>query len=188
MKAVILDGSREGNGALSAAHRIVLDELAGMGWEVQTFVLRALNISYCRGCFECWVKTPGVCVSTGAGRDIARAVIQSDLTVFLTPVTFGGYSSELKKAVDHLIGLVSPFFMRIRGETHHKPRYARYPRLLGLGMLPAADGESERIFTTLVERNAVNMHSPSHAAGIILSDSPLSEVQAEVRALLRTAA
>jgi multimeric flavodoxin WrbA len=188
MKAVILDGARNGDGALSAAHRIIVDELQGMGWVAETFVLRELDISYCQGCFECWVKTPGVCVSTGAGRDIARAVIQSDVTVFLTPITFGGYSSELKKAVDHLIGLVSPFFMRIGGETHHKPRYDRYPRLLGLGTLPNADDESERIFTTLVERNALNLHSPAHAAGIILDAWPAAEVRAEVRSLLMAAA
>lgn len=188
MKAVILDGSREDDGALGSVHRFVLDELAGMGWETEAYLLRDSDISYCRGCFECWVKTPGVCVSTGVGRDIAKSVAQSDLTVFLTPITFGGYSSELKKAVDHLIGLLSPFFMRIGGETHHKPRYAKYPRLLGLGTLPAADRESERIFTTLVERNAINMHSPSHAAGVILNHSPPSEVQARVKSLLRTAA
>lgn len=188
MKAVILDGSRDGDDSLRTAHRIVLDELTGMGWDAQTFVLHELDISYCRGCFECWVKTPGVCVSTGAGRDIARAVIQSDLTVFLTPITFGGYSSELKKAIDHLIGLVSPFFMRIGGETHHKPRYDAYPRLLGLGALSEADVESERIFTTLVERNAINLHSPSHAAGVILTGWPAAEVRAEVRSLLMAAA
>lgn len=188
VNAVILDGSRVGDETLSTAHRIVVDELNGMGWEVETFVLRELAISYCQGCFECWIRTPGVCVSTGVGRDIARAVIQSDLTLFLTPVTFGGYSSELKKAVDHLIGLVSPFFMRIGGETHHKPRYDRYPRLLGLGTLPAADEESVRIFTTLVERNAINMHSPAHAAGVILGQQPAAEIRAEVRTLLSAAA
>lgn len=188
MQAVILDGSRTGEDALSAAHGILLDELPRMGWETETFVLRELDISYCQGCFECWVKTPGVCVSTGAGRDIAKAVIQSDLTVFLTPVTFGGYSSELKKAVDHLIGLVSPFFLRIGGETHHKRRYARYPRLLGVGALSQADEESERIFTTLVERNAINMHSPSHAAGVVLDTWSAADVRAEVRPLLMTAA
>jgi multimeric flavodoxin WrbA len=188
MKAVILDGSRDGDDSLSTTHRVLVDELTELGWETRTFVLRELDISYCRGCFECWVKTPGVCVSTGVGRDIAGAVMQSDLTVFLTPVTFGGYSSELKKAVDHLIGLVSPFFMRIGGETHHKPRYARYPRLLGVGRLSEADDESERIFTTLVERNAINLHSPSHAAGVILDAWPAAEVQAEVRSLLMTAA
>lgn len=188
MIAVILDGSRDGDDSMSTTHRVIVDELVEMGWETQTFVLRALDISYCRGCFECWVKTPGMCVSTGVGRDIARAVIQSDLTAFLTPITFGGYSSELKKAVDHLIGLVSPFFMRIGGETHHKPRYARYPRLLGVGALPEADKESERIFTTLVERNAINMHSPSHGAGVILTTWSAAEVRAGVQSLLMTAA
>jgi hypothetical protein len=188
VKAVILDGSREGDDALNAAHQVIFDELTGDGWDVETFILRELAISYCRGCFECWVHTPGVCVSTGAGRDVPRAVIQSDLTVLLTPVTFGGYSSPLKKAVDHLIGLVSPFFLRIDGETHHKTRYAKYPRLLGVGVMPEADAESERIFTTLVERNAINMHSPAHAAGVVLGRSEDPEIRADVRSLLAAVA
>ena len=188
MKAVILDGSREGDDALNTPHRVILDELTGAGWDVEPFILHRLGISYCRGCFECWVHTPGVCVSTGAGRDVAKAVIQSDLAVFLTPVTFGGYSSELKKAVDHLIGLVSPFFTKIDGETHHKTRYEKYPRLLGVGVMPAEDAESERIFTTLVERNAINMHSPAHAAGVVLARRKDPEIQADVRSLLAAVA
>jgi hypothetical protein len=188
VKAVILDGSREDDDALNTPHRVILDELTGAGWEVEPFILHQLAISYCRGCFECWVHTPGVCVSTGAGRDVPRAVIQSDLTVLLTPVTFGGYSSPLKKAVDHLIGLVSPFFLRIDGETHHKTRYATYPRLLGVGVMPEEDAESERIFTTLVERNAINMHSPAYAAGVVLADETAPEIRVDMRSLLAAVA
>lgn len=76
-----------------------------MGWEVEPFILHDMEIHHW-GCFGCWVQTPGVCVIDDAGRDVARAVIQSDLAVFLIPVTFGGYSSELKKAVDRLICLL----------------------------------------------------------------------------------
>lgn len=39
-----------------------------------------------------------------------------------------------KKGLDRLIGLVSPFFTKIAGETHHRPRYDRYPALLAVGV------------------------------------------------------
>jgi multimeric flavodoxin WrbA len=83
------------------------------------------------------------------------------VVVFLTPVTFGGYSSELKEAVDRLIPLVLPCFRTIDGEVHHVRRYDRYPSLLGLGLLPEPDAEQERIFRAVIERNAINMHAPS---------------------------
>jgi hypothetical protein len=105
-----------------------------------------------------------LCRIDDTGRSVAASLINSDLVVYLTPVTFGGYSSELKKALDRSICLILPFFTRIDGEVHHQPRYECYPSLLGLGVLPAPDLEQERIFARLVERNAINLHAPSSAA------------------------
>ena len=45
-----------------------------------------------------------------------------DLVIYLTPVTFGGYSSELKRMVDHQIQNISPFFTSVQGEIHHQRR------------------------------------------------------------------
>jgi len=137
------------------------------------------------------VQTPGVCVINDAGRDVAKAVIQSDLVVWLTPVTFGGYSSQLKKAVDKLICNISPFFVKIDGEIHHQPRYERYPRLMGVGVLPQADEESgrtkdvRRIFTALVDRNAINMYAPAHVGGVILSSQGEGEIRKEIQTLFQ---
>jgi len=126
-------------------------------WNTTTLPLRELDIAPCLGCFGCWIKTPGECVIDDAGRDVARSIVGSDLVVYLTPILFGSYSHELKKALDRSISIISPFFRKVRGEVHHKKRYARYPDL-------AAFGWSERladadIFETLVQRNAINMHT-----------------------------
>ena len=75
------------------------------------------------------------------GHVVTRAFIQSDLAIFLTPVTFGGYSSQLKKAVDHLIPNILPFFRTVKGETRHHKRYAHYPNLLVLGVAPRQRGK-----------------------------------------------
>ena len=127
MKAVILNGSEKGDAAIDGVHQIIIDELEGQGWEVEPLILHEMEIHHCVGCFGCWVKTPGVCVINDAGRDAARAV------------TFGGYSSQLKKALDRAICLVTPFFTKVNGEIHHVPRYERYPRIMGVGVLPQAD-------------------------------------------------
>jgi len=43
---------------------------------------------------------------------------------FLTPITFGGYSSSLKKnGGSSKIQNVLPFFQQVNGETHHQKRY-----------------------------------------------------------------
>ena len=185
MKAVILNGVRKDDNALDSVHAIIVDELTKIGWKVESFTLREHTIGHCVGCFGCWVKTPGMCRFNDAGPTIARQFIQSDMSIFFTPVIFGGYSAELKKAVDRaVICLNSSFFMKIDGEVHHKPRYVRYPRLMGVGVLPHADKESEKIFKTLVKRNAINLHVPAHIAGVILSDQGAGKSRKHIQSFL----
>ncbi|MBU0984426.1 MAG: NAD(P)H-dependent oxidoreductase [candidate division Zixibacteria bacterium] len=184
MNAVILDGSLENNKVPDTVRAALTDELAADGWTVDTMVLRDLNIAYCVGCFECWVKTPGMCRFNDDGREVARRFIQSDLVVFLTPVSFGGYSSALKRGLDRIICLISPFFKQVRGETHHRLRYNSYPRVLALGTMPEADPESERIFCRLVERNAINVHSPGHAADVFVDNEETAAVRHRMHAML----
>ncbi len=172
MKAIILDGSIDSSNASDVIYRILADELALRGWSTHRYVLRDLKIAYCAGCFNCWVKTPGECVVDDAGREVAREAVQSDLAVLITPVTFGGYSSELKKMLDRVIPLGSPFLKHERGETHHFKRYPTYPKLVGIGILPKPDERSAEIFAKLVERNAINTSAPAYASEVIVPDRP----------------
>jgi hypothetical protein len=167
LDALILNGALAGDAELDGLEAMLRRELSAAGCRSEAVVLRETPIAYCQGCFECWIKTPGMCKTQDAGRDIAAAVIRSDLLVLLSPITFGGYSSELKKALDRSIGLVLPFFTRIDGEVHHRPRYDRFPALLAVGVLPEPHAEEERIFQALVARNARNMHSPWHAVRVL---------------------
>ena len=181
MNALVLDGFRDGKESRILA---VLEEvLAQAGYAVDVLALRDKTIAPCLGCFGCWVKTPGECVIDDEGREVARAVARCDLLVYFTPVTFGGVSSELKKAVDRLIPNITPFFARVQGETHHSKRYPRPASLIGLGILPQADRDAEAIFKTLVEDNAVNFRSPRTAAGVVALDHP-DAAEATIRSLV----
>lgn len=185
MKAVILDGSRDGDEGLAQVGGALAAELEKLGWGVQSFRLREMEIHHCVGCFGCWVKTPGECVVRDAGQEIAREAIGGQLLVYLTPVTFGGYSSQLKKAVDRMICLISPFFSLVDGEIHHQKRYERYPALVGLGLVDDGDEEGGQIFCRLVGRNAINLHSPAHAAAVVRRGQEEPQVRAVVGDLLR---
>ena len=172
MEALILNGAAPGDAELDGIQELLRGKLEASGCRTSAMVLRDVPVAYCQGCFECWLKTPGICKTHDKGRDVAAAFVASDLVVLLTPITFGGYSSHLKKGLDRIAGVVSPFFMRSEGEVHHRPRYARYPRLLGVGVLGAPRPDEERVFQTLVARNALNFHSPWHAARILLRGDP----------------
>ncbi len=187
MKTLVLNGGRTDRDGTDAVQALLIEELEAAGCEVRAVVLRNESIDTCKGCFGCWTATPGTCWIADAGRAIAEAVVRSELTVLLTPVTFGGYSSQLKKVIDRLIPIISPLFMRIDGETRHRPRYPHYPRLLGLGVMAEGDAENERIFKTLVGRNAVNFHCPAHAAGGVSPGGDEQAVRRRIRALLEEA-
>ncbi len=183
MKATILNGSLKDNGVSENIHELIRNELERKNWDAESFILRHMKITYCIGCFGCWIETPGSCLIKDDAIEVAREYINSDLVIFITPITFGGYSSELKKALDRLICLISPFFMRIDGEVHHKPRYERYPNLIGIGLLNNEDMESERIFSTLVERNAINMHAPVHNSQIFLYNQTSEDIRQKIQSL-----
>jgi multimeric flavodoxin WrbA len=166
---VLLDGSGPGDGDLKPTLEILRQVLKVSGAEVKLITLREMKLAHCLGCFNCWVKTPGMCVESDEGRGVAKTVIQSDATVLFTPVTFGGYSPELKKLVDHFIQLISPFFEIEHGEMHHPPRYAHRPRLMVVGVQREYRNAEAKIFKTLAGRNAINLHPPSYAVEVVES-------------------
>ena len=184
MKVVIFDGSREDDLTVNAIETALADRLIAEGWEVEHIELRKKQISGCLGCFCCWVKTPGTCVIDDDGRETTMKAIQSDLLVFLTPVTFGGYSSELKKAIDRIIPMSLPYFESYHGQIHHKMRYKKHPNLLIIGVQePGLEGEET--FLELAERNRLNFRPPSYAAGVFQRNKNPETIPTFVEELLK---
>jgi multimeric flavodoxin WrbA len=117
-------------------------------------------------------------------RTLASEIINSDLMVYMTPVTFGGYSYQLKKMVDHQIQNVEPFFAKVAGETHHQKRYPRYPDFLAIGWMEQADPQAGTIFRHLAERNAINFYARTAVTGILLAGQPDEAVRLAARGWL----
>jgi hypothetical protein len=180
MRALVLNGALAGDEGLGPIEEAVKSALVASGWAVERVQLRDVFIAYCKGCFDCWVKTPGICATRDDAGVVTRALACSDLVALLSPITFGGYSSELKKALDRSIGIVSPFFMRLDGEVHHKPRYSRYPALLGIGVSEDRDPDEAQIFARLIGRNAINFHSPAHAVCLLSRDDSPEQMQTAI--------
>lgn len=183
---MLLDGSENNDNTIDAVRQAIVEQLSRAGWDVEVIGLRNKRIAGCTGCFGCWVKTPGICVIDDDGREIAKKVAQADLVVYLTPVMFGGYSSELKKALDRMIPVLLPYFTLVDGEIHHLMRYRRRQRLAVIGVQTSSDHESAQIFKTLVDRNAINLHSPAHGASMIIKGSGAREIGERTSSLLKS--
>ena len=169
MKTLILDGSQP-NDPISAKIKTSLQAQLS---NVETLVLCEQKIGNCAGDFFCWVRSPGMCNTNDDNRIIAEKIMQIDLVIYLTPVTFGGYSSALKRMVDHQIQNISPFFATIDGEIHHQPRYQSYPDVLAVGWMDQPNAQSEAVFRQLVRRNAINMYASTSVTGLVNHEANL---------------
>jgi multimeric flavodoxin WrbA len=158
MKALILNGGGPAKPYGTIADRAA-SWLAARGIPAASFDLTAMDIKPCRGCFACWTKTPGLCFQKDAMAEILLHLALADIVVWVTPIAYGGYGFHLKKALDRSIPVLLPFFVSLGDEVHHPMRYGTEARLAAIGVLPSADAESERIFDSLVRRNAINMHA-----------------------------
>jgi len=186
MKAVIFNGAKEDDLTIKSIEKSIADQLTKEKWKVEPIELRNMHIASCTGCFGCWVKTPGMCVIDDDGRETTRKAIQSNLLVWLTPVTFGGYSSELKKALDRIIPILLPYFQVYHGQIHHRIRYKKYPKLLVIGVQESGVNYEET-FMALAERNRLNFRPPTYAASVFQRDNDPKTIPGFVEEQLKKA-
>lgn len=161
MKIILLNGSPDEN---KYPFKSYLQNLAGRlsarQHQVRILHLREMEIQYCRGCWGCWVKTPGECLLADDSQLVRREVIGADFVLFASPIIMGFTSALLKRAMDKMIPLVHPYITLVQGECHHVARYAHYPLL---GLLTSRDAhvdtEDVDITTAIFERMALNFKS-----------------------------
>jgi multimeric flavodoxin WrbA len=181
MNTLILDGSHV-NDTQSVN---ILQALRKHLPDAEVITLREQKIGNCAGDFFCWVRSPGMCNTDDDNRIIAAKIMHSDLIINLTPVTFGGYSSALKRMVDHQIQNISPFFVNIKGEVHHQKRYKRYPNLLTIGWMEESNPQAEAVFRHLVYRNAINMYAKTSVCGLVIGPQPQADLDVQIESWLQ---
>jgi multimeric flavodoxin WrbA len=182
MDVVVLNGARTGDYKVDEATDTLLSKLASAN--VSSYRLRDLKIAGCVGCFGCWVKTPGICVIDDPAREIAVKLSQTDLMIYISPIVFGGYSYELKKALDRQISTLLPFMEKFKGELHHPLRYDKTHNMAAIGVLQQPNQESEAIFKTLVYRNSLNWQAPKQATSIVYESDNQATVESKISGML----
>lgn len=183
MSAIILNGSLKHQNHLMPIQTILAEELANNGWNTESILLHEKEIRSCIGCFKCWDTTPGICsgVKDDDAEPIKERIIKSELVVFLTPLTFGGYSSELKKIIERMLGILQPGFTRKSGESHHLKRYERYPSLLAVATTETLDEEEIQIFNTLIYRHSLNFYPPKYKTEVFLTKDEEGKIRDRLR-------
>jgi hypothetical protein len=184
MQALVLNGARDAHDFTNKVGEVIASTLKDGGWEADCYILHEIKIADCSGCGGCALKTPGLCVLPDAANEIMGKQARSDLFILLTPLTFGGYSPQLKKMLDRTLGMCIPIYRLYRGELHHALRYPRPARLLGIGVAPVYDEASAGVFDLLIKHTALNYNSPSFASQVLTEGQGSEQVRGAVQSLI----
>lgn len=178
MKALILNAlTSEKN---PEAEKILQSELKKKGWQYEIFTLGDMDIKPCASCGNCATNTPGLCPQKDGMDKILAKWVQSQLVILITPISFGGYHSRLKKVIDRLLPLKTAFFTVHRTELHHENRYKPMPSLMTVGIMGEENYQEQKTFRNVTERNAVNLLIDRYAAVIITGNDELGDVKNQI--------
>lgn len=174
MKVLLLSGI-EFDERLEGYEELVISAAKKNGFEIEHVLIRNYSLQDCLGCLNCWFVTPGQCVLKDCGAEILRKIHETDLLIMLSPVTFGGYSSCLKKMIDRVVPLALPHIIWMKGRECHKKRYKKTPNILGIGITSNSNDEEGELFKSLVKMNAINLRSEISNSILIKKEDKLEE-------------
>jgi multimeric flavodoxin WrbA len=120
---------------------------------IETIDASAASVPPCVNCFQCWHKTPGVCVlPRDASNEFSDRFWDADFVVIVSRILWGGYATRVKLCVDRLLPITHPYFAMRNGEMHHRHRYGRIPLMLSAGYGARSAGE-EATFRGISDAN-----------------------------------
>lgn len=128
------------------------------------------EVEDCRGCFECWFRTPGLCSLEDKGREVARRIVKSQKVIIITEIIYGGYSPEVKRYLERIISIMSPLFTVRDGVVHNQSRYGKYPEFIFLGYGDDINEEEKNCFRNLTKATASNFNTNNNYKTIIVDD------------------
>jgi hypothetical protein len=113
------------------------------------------KIRSCRGCFDCWIKTPAQCSIHDDYANMGALLSKSDRLILISHCCYGGYSPFVSNVLNRSISYVLPYFETRNDETHHVGRYNNHPdfKVYLYGKTTRREQETAR---KLAERNGIN--------------------------------
>lgn len=155
MKALILNALGRGMPEYGI-FEILVCELQKYAIVIDTLHLQEVEIQPCRHCYQCWTKTPGLCVIDDMGREIAKGMLQTEMTIIVSKTICG----EIQQIVKHAFGRTIPNFSapKIRNQ---------YFDLVAIGIAEQDDAMFEEQYQENVHRLGIDFHCLNTTAGIV---------------------
>lgn len=128
------------------------------------------KFAFCKGCFDCWLKTPGSCIIRDRVYGLADNLSDCTDFIIVSRLLYGGFSTSVKGAVDRLIAFNLPYFKRINNELHHVPRYENRFRLI-VFFYGEATREERSTAEEYVSRIALNLNNEEYTTIFIKDEA-----------------
>jgi len=123
MDVIVINGSpRKERGHTGTFVSHFAEGMKDSGAQVEFIYPRDLEIGDCRGCFNCWTKTPGKCIQDDDMTDVLNKIANADIVVLATPVYVDGMTGLLKTLLDRSIPLLHGRFEIREDHCRHPPR------------------------------------------------------------------
>ena len=133
---------------------LIQSTLEERGCSVSQKSIQRDELQFCRGCFDCWTKTPGECIMKDGIAEINRACMTSDVVVYLCPIVFGQFSANMKSVIDRWLPNMLPFFLtRKDGSTMHPPRYENYAKQIMIGYAEHLSEDDAQLFVDITQKH-----------------------------------
>lgn len=160
MKIVVINGSPKGKA--SNTNVMVSAFLKGAleaGAETVNIFLSEKEVKHCRGCFSCWLNTPGQCVIKDDMAEILAVCEGANIFVLATPLYFDNVSSMLKAFMDRMIVKSNPHFQKdADGECRHlKNAETPSPKLVMISNCGFSERSHFQVISHWIKRVALNM-------------------------------
>jgi multimeric flavodoxin WrbA/putative sterol carrier protein len=179
MKVLLLRSYPRKNGYTARCADLFTRGLLEGGADIADMDISGIDFKHCRGCYSCWLKTPGKCVFNDGMSDLHRLFLDTETTVFVTPLNAYGINSHLKIFMDRTFALTKPGFeVSSNGLVRNLLRYPEaWPKRLAAIAVGAFRGEEN--FYGLVKSielyaNGMNM---DYAGTIIRPESYLMQFE-----------
>ncbi|MGE5342199.1 MAG: flavodoxin family protein [Candidatus Omnitrophota bacterium] len=118
MKALIVYGSPHGKN--SATYRLgssFANGLNDQGWTIDELMINDADINHCRGCYICWMKTPGICVQKDGMTEIIERHKHIDLLILAAPLYFFSIPGKVKDYWDRNMPLYFTEYQKMSGQA-----------------------------------------------------------------------
>ncbi len=127
MNVLVINGSpRVEAGNTQAILTPFLVGVRESGAKVEIINLARKKIKSCIGCFQCYAKSPGVCIHDDDMPAIQDRLSSSDILVLATPLYIDGMTGLCKVFVDRLVTFLDPHFL-VEGSRVYHPLRRKFP-------------------------------------------------------------